>query len=98
MSERGLIIANPFSEFGQDTGSKVFVASQAGDRTAKMMILSAANGLGATCAPLAATQFALMPRWSLVYILNIAFAVITGVSQAFTFRFKDQDGKVSPDI
>ncbi|KAM5537669.1 hypothetical protein V8D89_008747 [Ganoderma adspersum] len=74
-----------------DTGSKVFVASQAGDATAKMMILSAANGLGATCAPLAATQFALMPRWSLVYTVSIVFAVITGISQAFTFRFKDQD-------
>ncbi|PIL23349.1 hypothetical protein GSI_14660 [Ganoderma sinense ZZ0214-1] len=73
-----------------DVGSKAFVASQAGDSTAKMMILSAANGFGATCAPLAATRFALLARWSLVYTISIAFAVITGISQAITFRFRSQ--------
>ena len=80
----------------QQMGSTAFVASQTGDRTAKIMILSATTGLGSTCAPLAATQFARMPRrWSLAFTIGAAFAVITGIFQAFTFRFKDQNGIMS---
>jgi fucose permease len=50
-------------------------------------------GAGALTAPLVATQFAQLHRWSFHYLTSLAVATLNTVLLVCIFRFKNQDGK-----
>jgi hypothetical protein len=49
-------------------------------------------GAGALCAPLVATQFAQMHKWSFHYLVSLGIAISNTIVLIFVFRFKTQDG------
>jgi uncharacterized membrane protein (DUF485 family) len=49
-------------------------------------------GLGAFAAPLVATQFAQMERWSFHYFVALGLAVLNTLSMILVFRFKSREG------
>jgi hypothetical protein len=50
-------------------------------------------GAGALAAPLAATQFAQLNRWSFHYLVSLGIACSNTLLLIAVFRFKTQDGK-----
>ena len=53
------------------------------------------QGLGAVCSPLAATQFAEMPkRWSFHFLISLGLAIINTLILFLVFRLKKADGKL----
>lgn len=56
----------------------------------------ATSGLGAFAAPLVATQFAQIDRWSFHYLVSLGIALSNAVALAMVFRFKGQDGTLLP--
>lgn len=53
-------------------------------------------GVGAFAAPLAATQFSRLPRWSFHYLVSLGIAVVNVVLLIVVFGSKQQDGKCCP--
>jgi fucose permease len=51
------------------------------------------QGVGALTAPLVATQFTQLHRWSFYYLTSLAVAMLNTVLLICIFRFKTQDGK-----
>ena len=51
------------------------------------------TGIGAFASPLAATQFAQLPRWSFHYLISLGIAITNAISLIAVFRFKTQHGK-----
>jgi MFS family permease len=51
------------------------------------------QGAGALAAPLIATQFAQLHRWSLYYLVSLALGTLNTALLVCIFRFKTQDGK-----
>jgi fucose permease len=68
------------------------VASLADQSETKMGLLHASYGLGAFCAPLAATHFSHLKHWSYYYFISLGVATINTIIQITVFRFKNQDG------
>jgi fucose permease len=77
----------------QDAQANGYIASLTDGAETKMGILHAAYGAGALCAPLAATQFAQLPRWSFHYLLSFVLAISNTIFLFIAFRLKGQDGK-----
>jgi hypothetical protein len=50
-------------------------------------------GTGALAAPLVATQFSELHRWSFYYLISVAVAMLNTVLLVCIFEFKTQDGK-----
>ena len=50
------------------------------------------SGTGALAAPLVATQFAQLHRWSFHYLASFGFAALNTVLLVCVFKFKTQDG------
>ncbi|KDQ09343.1 hypothetical protein BOTBODRAFT_117278 [Botryobasidium botryosum FD-172 SS1] len=70
-----------------DAQSNGFVALLRDSGKGKMSLLHAAYGCGAFAAPLVATQFFHMRRWSFYYLTSLALAVINLVALIIVFRF-----------
>lgn len=70
----------------------VFTVSLRNSST-KMGIIHACYGLGALSAPLVATQFAYMPRWSFFYLVSMGGALINIIYLSLAFRFQKLDGE-----
>ncbi|KAI0759756.1 MFS general substrate transporter [Irpex lacteus] len=86
-----LCIGYVFNGFGislQDAGANGYVASLKDNANVKMGVLHAIYGLGAFAAPLSATQFANLPRWSFQYLISLGLALINVVSILFIFGRK----------
>jgi hypothetical protein len=49
-------------------------------------------GVGAFAAPLVATQFAQLSRWSFIYLVTIGIAILNAFILIFIFRFRTQEG------
>lgn len=60
---------------------------------ALMLTIYWVAGLGAFAAPLVATQFAQMDRWSFHYLTSLGLAVCNTIILAVVFRFRDQDSE-----
>lgn len=50
------------------------------------------TGAGAFLAPIVATQFAQLPRWSFHYLVSLGIAIANIIFLALVFGFKSQDG------
>ncbi|EIW82726.1 MFS general substrate transporter [Coniophora puteana RWD-64-598 SS2] len=70
----------------QDGQANGFVASL--ENNSIMGYLHAAYGAGAFAAPLVATQFSQLPRWSLFYLISLGISVANTLLLSYTFRFK----------
>lgn len=57
----------------------------------KMGILHASYGMGAFCAPLVATQFSQMERWSFHFMTSLGITLSVAVADALVFKFRNQD-------
>ncbi|PPQ86680.1 LOW QUALITY PROTEIN: hypothetical protein CVT25_006755 [Psilocybe cyanescens] len=75
----------------QDAQANGFVATLRDNPESKMGILHAAYGLGAFAAPLVATQFAHLPRWSFHFLVSLGLSVINTIVLVTVFRFRRQD-------
>ena len=61
-----------------------------------MGLLHAFYGLGAVCSPLAATQFAQMPkRWSFHFLISLGLAIVNTIILFVVFRLKKSDGQIN---
>lgn len=50
------------------------------------------KGVGALAAPLVATQFAQLHRWSFHYMTSLGLAIANTIVLVVVFRLKNQDG------
>lgn len=75
----------------QDAQANGFVATLKDNPEAKMGILHAAYGVGALAAPLVATQFAQLHRWSFHYMISLGLTIANAIVLWVVFRFKNQD-------
>ncbi|KAL0570179.1 hypothetical protein V5O48_011784 [Marasmius crinis-equi] len=75
----------------QDAQANSFAASLLKNTEAKMGLLHAIYGLGAFGAPLVATQFSQLDRWSFYYLISLGMALINTALLVTVFRFKTQD-------
>ncbi|KAI0066103.1 MFS general substrate transporter [Artomyces pyxidatus] len=83
-----------FNGFGlalQDAQASGYVASYKENAASRMGLLHAFYGAGAFAAPLVATQFSHMHRWSLYYLVSLGVALLNTASLVAVFRFKTQD-------
>lgn len=51
-------------------------------------------GFGAFCAPLVATQFSQLPRWSFHFLVSLGITIPNIITLAIVFNFKRQHGRV----
>ncbi|KAI0052068.1 MFS general substrate transporter [Auriscalpium vulgare] len=84
-------VVNGFGIALQDAQANGFVASYKENAAAKMGFLHAAYGAGALAAPLVATQFAQLHRWSFHYLVSLGIALSNAIILIAVFRFKTQD-------
>ncbi|KAG8931616.1 hypothetical protein FRC02_002438 [Tulasnella sp. 418] len=87
---------NGFVRTIQDTQGNAFMASIPRNTSVNMGILHASYGLGAVVAPLVATQFAQLPRWSFHFLISMGLAIPNTTLLATTFRFKRQQAFIPP--
>ncbi|KIJ36995.1 hypothetical protein M422DRAFT_232201 [Sphaerobolus stellatus SS14] len=73
----------------QNIQSNTFVA--AFGSSTKLGLFHGIYGIGALIAPLIATQFAQMPRWSFHWLVGVALAAINVVLLASVFRLRDRN-------
>ncbi|KAI0701345.1 MFS general substrate transporter [Cytidiella melzeri] len=88
------VLGYVFNGFGialQDAGANGYVASLKDNAETKMGILHAVYGVGALIAPLSATQFANMSRWSFQYLISLGIAFLNTVLLIAVFRGKRQE-------
>ncbi|KAG8710478.1 hypothetical protein FRC09_000122 [Ceratobasidium sp. 395] len=89
-----MCIAYALNGFGialQDAQANGFVAALPNNASAKMGFLHAAYGAGAFVAPLVATQFAQLPRWSFHYLTSLVLAIANAVVLLVVFKLRSQD-------
>ncbi|CAK5262012.1 unnamed protein product [Mycena citricolor] len=72
----------------QNAQGNAYVASLKKDSEMYMGMLHASYGAGAFTAPLVATQFSQMPRWSFHYLVSMGIAVANLASLVLVFRFR----------
>ncbi|RPD61411.1 MFS general substrate transporter [Lentinus tigrinus ALCF2SS1-6] len=82
---------NGFGVALQDAGANGFVASLKDNAATKMGVLHAVYGAGAFCAPLVATQFSQLSRWSFHFLASLGIAVLNTILMIAVFRFRSQD-------
>ncbi|KAI0767878.1 MFS general substrate transporter [Irpex lacteus] len=83
-----------FNGFGislQDAGSNGYVASLKDNAETKMGVMHAIYGVGALIAPISATQFSGMHRWSFQYLISLGIALIDMLLLFTVFRGKRQE-------
>ncbi|PFH48670.1 hypothetical protein AMATHDRAFT_64868 [Amanita thiersii Skay4041] len=74
-----------------DAQSNGYVAMLKDSPQTKMGLLHAAYGAGALCAPLVATQFSQLSRWSFHYLVSLAISLINLALILAVFKLKSQD-------
>ncbi|EUC65245.1 MFS general substrate transporter, partial [Rhizoctonia solani AG-3 Rhs1AP] len=67
-----------------------FVAELPKNTSAKLGLLHAGYGAGAFIAPLVATQFAQIPRWSLHYLTSLGISLANSIALFVVFRLRQQ--------
>ncbi|KAL5641469.1 hypothetical protein ACGC1H_001822 [Rhizoctonia solani] len=88
-----MCIAYAINGFGialQDAQSNGFVAELPNNASAKMGLLHAVYGAGAFIAPLIATQFAQLPRWSFHYLTSLGVSVANAIVLLVVFKLRRQ--------
>ncbi|CAE6416267.1 unnamed protein product [Rhizoctonia solani] len=86
-----LCIAYSLSGFGislQCAQANTFIAHLPNGTSAKMGLLHASGGLGAFIAPLIATQFSQLPRWSFHYLTSLSIALLNALVLLFVFKLR----------
>ena len=73
----------------QNAQCMVFAVSMDRNSALKMGFLHASYGTGAFAAPLVATQFAAMPRWSFHFLISLGIAIINLASLTLVFKLQD---------
>ncbi|KAH9061095.1 major facilitator superfamily domain-containing protein [Lactarius vividus] len=82
---------NGFGASFEDAQANGFVANYKDNAAVKMGILHAAYGVGALTAPLVATQFSQLHRWSFHYLASFGVATVNTVLLVCVFKLKTQD-------
>ncbi|KAG9102908.1 hypothetical protein FRC06_000827 [Ceratobasidium sp. 370] len=75
----------------QDAQANGFVAALPNNTSAKMGILHGIYGAGAFVAPLVATQFSQLPRWSFHYLTSLGVSVVNAVIVVAVFKLRSLD-------
>ena len=89
---------NGFSFSLIDAQSNGFVACLRERASLKMGMLHAAYGAGALVAPIVATQFAPLKRWSLFYLVSLGLSGTCLVALLIVFKLKHQRGMFIPQM
>ncbi|QRW04845.1 major facilitator superfamily transporter [Ceratobasidium sp. AG-Ba] len=79
----------------QNAQANVFISALPSNTSSKMGLLHAGYGAGAFIAPLIATQFAQLPRWSFHYLTSLGLALLNAGILFAVFKLRSQNG-VSP--
>ncbi|CAE6523018.1 unnamed protein product [Rhizoctonia solani] len=85
----------------QDAQANGFVAELPNNASAKMGLLHAVYGAGAFIAPLIATQFAQLPKWSFHYLTSLGVSVANAIVLLVVFKLRRQHeimGQPDPNI
>ncbi|KAF5344250.1 hypothetical protein D9758_012350 [Tetrapyrgos nigripes] len=75
----------------QHAQSNSYVASLDTDNSARLSVFHAMYGFGAFSAPLVATQFSQMPRWSFYYLVSMGIASLNLLLILSVFRLRSKD-------
>ncbi|KAG9086157.1 hypothetical protein FS749_003879 [Ceratobasidium sp. UAMH 11750] len=82
---------NGFGIALQNAQANGFISALPNNTSAKMGLLHAGYGAGAFIAPLVATQFAQLPRWSFHYLTSLALALANVGTLLAAFKLKWQN-------
>ncbi|TCD71912.1 hypothetical protein EIP91_000044 [Steccherinum ochraceum] len=74
----------------QDANASAYIASLRVSSPTRMGIMHSIYGFGAFCAPLVATQFAAMPKWSFHFLVSLGITIPNIITLAMVFKFKRQ--------
>ncbi|KEP54263.1 MFS general substrate transporter [Rhizoctonia solani 123E] len=88
-----MCIAYAINGFGialQDAQANGFIAELPNNAAAKMGLLHAVYGAGAFIAPLIATQFAQLPRWSFHYLTSLGVSLANAIVLLVVFKLRRQ--------
>ncbi|QRV90753.1 major facilitator superfamily transporter [Ceratobasidium sp. AG-Ba] len=83
---------NGFGIALQNAQANVFISALPNNTSSKMGLLHAGYGAGAFIAPLVATQFAQLPRWSFHYLTSLGLALLNAGILFAVFKLKSQNG------
>ncbi|RDX49324.1 MFS general substrate transporter [Lentinus brumalis] len=72
----------------QLSGANTFVAGLKQHVSTRLAVLHACYGAGALSAPLVATQFSQLPRWSFHYLVSLGLALINICAIASVYKFR----------
>ncbi|CAE6389121.1 unnamed protein product [Rhizoctonia solani] len=81
---------NGFGIGFQNAQSNGFIAELPNNTSAKLGLLHAGYGAGAFIAPLVATQFAQIPRWSFHFLTSLGISLTNSLSLFFVFKLRRQ--------
>ncbi|KAH7343201.1 major facilitator superfamily domain-containing protein [Rhizoctonia solani] len=79
---------NGFGRALQNAQANGFIAQLPNNPSSKMGLLHATYGIGAFIAPLVATQFAQLPRWSFHYLCSLGIALLNSSVLLFVFKLR----------
>ncbi|KAJ1311652.1 hypothetical protein OPQ81_010127 [Rhizoctonia solani] len=88
-----MCVAYAINGFGialQDAQANGFVAELPNNASAKMGLLHAVYGAGAFIAPLIATQFAQLPKWSFHYLTSLGVSLANAIVLLVVFKLRRQ--------
>ncbi|QRW18946.1 major facilitator superfamily transporter [Rhizoctonia solani] len=88
-----ILLAYAVNGFGialQDAQANGFVAELPNNASAKMGLLHAVYGAGAFIAPLVATQFAQLQRWSFHYLTSLGVSLANAIVLLVVFKLRRQ--------
>ncbi|KIO26268.1 hypothetical protein M407DRAFT_74726 [Tulasnella calospora MUT 4182] len=74
----------------------VFVSSLPGNASSAMGLLHGFYGIGASCAPLVATQVGQTGHWSYFYLASLGLALLNLASSVYVFKLKRLEDLVPP--
>ncbi|KAG8926710.1 hypothetical protein FRC01_008458 [Tulasnella sp. 417] len=80
----------------QNAQTNVFVSSLPGNASSAMGLLHGFYGIGATAAPLVATQVGQTGHWSYFYLTSVGLAVINTAFSLYVFRLKRLEDLLPP--
>ncbi|QRW19083.1 major facilitator superfamily transporter [Rhizoctonia solani] len=74
----------------QNAQANGFVTGIPNNTSAKLGLLHAGYGAGAFVAPLVATQFARLPKWSFHFLISLGISLINSLALFFVFKLRRQ--------
>lgn len=89
-----MCIAYAMNGFGialQNAQANGFISSLPNNASAKMGLLHAGYGAGAFTAPLVATQFVQLPKWSFHYLTSLGLSLANVIVLVIVFKLRPQD-------